>query len=294
MGNGPSPVAAFGAGRAIAASCCLALASAVATADERLAQPEPIAVESVEVVEPTAEREPERLLDGYIAAEDAHVPNFKEDWRELPRTVWSEVKALPSFYNLAVLGTAGGLSAISANNWDQQVRDDTAMHARRWGGLDNVLDVAGHPGTQLGVTGSLYAWSLYADNEQLHSFSRDALHALAITDVADIALKYSFNTTRPNGEHHGFPSGHTASSFALAAVINEHYGPAAGVGAYLFAGMVGWSRIDDRKHDLSDVIFGAALGYVVGRTVVHFDDRCRIRPSIDANGNFELTFWRMF
>lgn len=287
MGNGPSQIA-------IAASCCLALTVIVAPADEPLRPLEPNTVEAVETVEPTVEPEPARLLDNYIAAEDAHVPNFKEDWRELPRTVCSELKALPSLYNLTVLGTAGGLSAISANNWDQQVRDNTAMHARRWGGLDNVFDVAGHPGTQLGVAGSLYAWSLYADNDQLHSFSRDALHALAITDIADIALKYSFNTTRPNGEQHGFPSGHTASSFALAAVIDDHYGPAAGIGAYLFAGMVGWSRIDDRKHDLSDVIFGAALGYVVGRTVTRFDDRCRIRPSIDANGNFALTFWRMF
>ena len=40
-----------------------------------------------------------------------------------------------------------------------------------------------------------------------------------------------------------------------------------GLPAYILAGLVVWERVDDRKHDLSDVVFGAALGYVVGKTL---------------------------
>ena len=39
------------------------------------------------------------------------------------------------------------------------------------------------------------------------------------------------------------------------------------IAGYTFAGFVAWHRIDSGKHDLSDVVFGAALGYTVGAAV---------------------------
>ena len=49
-----------------------------------------------------------------------------------------------------------------------------------------------------------------------------------------------------------FPSGHTMTAFA----------------AYGLAGVVSFSRITTSSHFLSDVFFGAALGYTVGRLTV--------------------------
>src|SRR6185369_13245180 len=40
------------------------------------------------------------------------------------------------------------------------------------------------------------------------------------------------------------------------------------VPSYLAAGAIGMSRISTNKHHLSDVIAGATIGYVTGRTVV--------------------------
>jgi membrane-associated phospholipid phosphatase len=74
---------------------------------------------------------------------------------------------------------------------------------------------------------------------------------------------------RPNGQDDkSFPSGHTSNSFALAAVAERHYGWKVGVPAYILASVVGASRIQQDKHYLSDVVAGATLGYIVGRTVV--------------------------
>jgi membrane-associated phospholipid phosphatase len=56
-------------------------------------------------------------------------------------------------------------------------------------------------------------------------------------------------------------------------VAERHYGWKLGVPAYLVAGIVGASRIDQDKHYLSDVLAGATLGYIVGRTVVRVNDR---------------------
>jgi hypothetical protein len=54
----------------------------------------------------------------------------------------------------------------------------------------------------------------------------------------------------------------------FAAVMHEYYGWQAGVPLYMLAGYSAATRLEDREHDLSDVIFGAALGLVVGHSVV--------------------------
>ncbi len=45
------------------------------------------------------------------------------------------------------------------------------------------------------------------------------------------------------------------------------YGWKVGAPAYAVAGYVAGSRLSENKHYLSDVIFGAAVGIMVGRTV---------------------------
>jgi hypothetical protein len=52
--------------------------------------------------------------------------------------------------------------------------------------------------------------------------------------------------------------------------------------AYVLGGLISWSRIDERDHDLSDVVFGAAMGYVIGKSVADFhlggDGHVRLAP----------------
>lgn len=198
---------------------------------------------------------------------------FKYDAPQFLPSVWSDMKAFfrfhdgPLLYNSLILGAGGGLAAYSNANWDDSVRQNTLDHSRRWGAANNVFDVIGHPATQFTATGILYGVSLINDDPRLHEFTKANLNALIFTTGSVVILKTSFDTTRPNGNSQGFPSGHTASSFAMAAVVDEYYGPWAGVGAYTVAGLVGWQRIDSRNHDLSDVLFGASLGYVIGHTV---------------------------
>jgi membrane-associated phospholipid phosphatase len=76
------------------------------------------------------------------------------------------------------------------------------------------------------------------------------------------------NDRAPNDEKYGWPSGHTSSSVCFAAVLHEYYGWQAGVPLYLLAGYSAATRLEDREHDLSDLVFGAALGWVVGHSVV--------------------------
>jgi membrane-associated phospholipid phosphatase len=108
------------------------------------------------------------------------------------------------------------------------------------------------------------------------------------------ALKSLAGRTRPDGfDRLSFPSGHTSNAFATATVLHRHYGAKVGVPAFALAGFVGLSRVERDRHHLSDVAFGAALGVLVGRTVVRvnsspLDDRAgfelRLAPSTDLRG----------
>jgi membrane-associated phospholipid phosphatase len=80
---------------------------------------------------------------------------------------------------------------------------------------------------------------------------------------------------RGEGFHYGaFPSGHTSAAFCLATVISHEYGEHIWVPivTYALATGVGLSMVTQQQHWMSDVVAGAALGYVIGRLVVrnHF------------------------
>ena len=72
-----------------------------------------------------------------------------------------------------------------------------------------------------------------------------------------------------------FPSGHSIQAWSLATVIaNEYHDrPLVQIGAYGIASAVSLARFTGRKHYLSDVLVGSAMGYGIGRYVYHAHHR---------------------
>ncbi len=67
---------------------------------------------------------------------------------------------------------------------------------------------------------------------------------------------------------HSFPSGHTATAFALATAAAAGTKSKALHPVYFgVAALTAWSRVNNDRHWLSDVIGGAAVGILVGRFV---------------------------
>jgi membrane-associated phospholipid phosphatase len=90
--------------------------------------------------------------------------------------------------------------------------------------------------------------------------------AMVTNGILTEGMKRGFGRKRPNGSCcKSFPSGHTSHSFTIATIVNELYGNEMGIAAYCLAVLVAASRINDNKHYLSDVLFGAGLGTAVGR-----------------------------
>ena len=82
---------------------------------------------------------------------------------------------------------------------------------------------------------------------------------------------YEDTKKMPGASFDGFPSGHTSTAFAIATVFAKMYAdsPAIPVFAYSAATLIGLSRLTEHAHWMSDIIVGAALGYLCGNQVVN-------------------------
>ena len=93
-----------------------------------------------------------------------------------------------------------------------------------------------------------------------------------------------------------FPSGHTATAFAIATVFATQYNDTRiiPVLCYSTAGLVGITRLTEHEHWASDVFVGGLLGYVCGRQVVSHYNRTHMNPdnplSAKPKSATQLTF----
>lgn len=95
--------------------------------------------------------------------------------------------------------------------------------------------------------------------------SADAFSVLFVTAMTRSVKSWS-NVQRPDGSNdHSFPSGHTATAFMTATMLNKEYGhrsPWVGYGAYTVAISTGVMRMMNNRHWMSDVLAGAGMGII--------------------------------
>jgi membrane-associated phospholipid phosphatase len=197
--------------------------------------------------------------------------------------VLGDFRRLPSRENgeWLVLGIA---AAAATHRADADVTEDfagTQPRAFRAGAT-----IGGTP-FELGAAFATFAIARSLNKPGLTSFGGDLIRAQVIAELLTVGVKQGARRTRPDGSGYSFPSGHTSTAFASATVIQEHYGWKFGVPAYAVATYVAASRIETKKHYLSDVAFGAAIGIMAGRTVtIGHQHRFTVTPigSMDGAG----------
>ena len=176
-----------------------------------------------------------------------------------------DVRRLPSLETALILGV-GGASSLAVYPWDDEIVEHMVEEFGSSGFFD-AGEVAGYLGVQLGAGLAVFATGRLTGSSLFSRLGSDLFRAQILNAAATHGTKALVQRRRPNGGRHSFPSGHASSTFATAAVLQRHLGWRAGVPAYALAAYTGASRLADDKHFLSDVIFGAAVGIVVGRTV---------------------------
>jgi len=204
-------------------------------------------------------------------ARPVQAQNQSAEWPTLARPslirpftdVLGDIRRLPNRTNAEFL-VVGLALAAGAHRADADVTED-------FGGTRHTFF---RPGATIGSTpfelGSGFA--TYAIGRSLNkpgvmSLGSDLIRAQVMAEILTVGIKEGTRRARPEGSGFSFPSGHTSAAFASATVIQQHYGWKFGVPAYAVAAYVGASRVEMRKHYLSDVAFGAVVGIVAGRTV---------------------------
>lgn len=84
---------------------------------------------------------------------------------------------------------------------------------------------------------------------------------LLLTTGVTYGLKLGINKQRPDmSNNNSFPSGHTSTVFHSAGYVHRRYGFKYAIPSYVLAGFTAASRVDSKKHDILDVVAGAAIG----------------------------------
>jgi hypothetical protein len=190
----------------------------------------------------------------------ALVHNLKDDVKHLPR--------LNTVYFLA----AGGAAAAAIHPYDDEINE-------RLGG-SGAAETFFKPGKYIGSTPVLIGASVgtYLIGRGKHSrwlqhLGMDEIEGQVLAGAIVLGLKEAVRRERPvrddgtRASGFSFPSGHATATFAAATILQQHLGYKAGLPTYLVASYVAMSRLHDQVHNASDVVFGAAVGIVVGRTV---------------------------
>ncbi|HIJ70505.1 MAG TPA: phosphatase PAP2 family protein [Planctomycetes bacterium] len=193
---------------------------------------------------------------------------WKDVWT-LPDTIIEESKEIiAAGNNLTYLLMAGGASiAMHNTKADHEIADNFDLNRALGKEVDEIVSNVGGPGVHFAATGLWYAISVDRGDELNKQRSWTMMKALSVTGAATMALKLIVNNHTPNDKWLAWPSGHTASSFTVASVLDELYGPEVGFPAYLAAGFVGYRMMDSGDHWASDVVFGAVLGWIVGHHI---------------------------
>lgn len=210
-----------------------------------------------------------RVANAAPADSLASRPSF---WSAARQTVRADMDQLVSRRTVWILGGGAALSAATLG-FENPHQDAVALEHPAFDQMSDFGNQWGNTVTLGSAALALAAIGHVAGSPRLSGTGIDMTRALIYSGVMVSALKVTVHRTRPNGEPYSFPSGHSAAAFSVAPVIGQRFGRGAGVLAYGLAAATGMGRIEDRKHFLSDVAFGAAIGTASGLAVTHANAR---------------------
>ena len=171
-------------------------------------------------------------------------------------------------WELPILAATGILIAKIDRPADNRIQSKSLQEtAGRWSNVGI--------GLELGSAALAYGVGCHEHHSYLRDTGFKALAAMAAAGTVDLGLKLAFDRQFPYtpnstgrfwGGGRAFPSGHSATSFAFAAVVAHRYPQKKWLkwSMYALAAGVSLSRYPAKKHFPSDILMGATLGYVTG------------------------------
>jgi len=264
----------------------------------------PAARRSFDRAAPRARTRPWRFACAALALSSctSTTPEFDAlaaDFRAIPATLWNDAKALYSDpRHLTYLAGGAGLALAAESSAAEAevaryVRDDAFIGDE----TSAILDLSGEGTVVLGLASASYLYARFAERDDLVDISRCTLRAVSQAAIATTLLKTVTSDRRPDtGTSRAFPSGHSSGSMALAVCLQQQYGSSAGVPAFLLSVLIGIQRIERRRHDLGDVVFGWILGYSTAKALYRHESaelHAELAPKFDLERRFVGLNWSL-
>lgn len=173
------------------------------------------------------------------------------------------------YHGLLFMGAVAALSPLDEPIRDgvQDARSSTSNDVAR------VIRHVGQPEVYATVALGTVATGLIAGNPKITRAGARITAGIAVGGAVSTMIKLGLGRRRPFSSEDqytfgpfskadaSFPSGHTMTAFALATgVSDEVHSVPVTIGMYTLATGVAWSRMNDNKHWLTDVVAGAAIG----------------------------------
>lgn len=207
--------------------------------------------------------------DVAVDEEQAAIADHEENASAVRRLLSSfarDISRLPSEDNarLAINGTMLALAAYPFDDVATLGASSSHVLKAAYSGWGKAL---GREWVQGGAALAAYVAGRTFERPAMAAAGADLMQAQVLAVTLTQGIKFAVQRTRPDGEARSFPSGHASAAFATAAVLHQHFGRKAAIPAYAIAVYTSTSRLQANSHYASDVIVGATLGLIVGRTV---------------------------
>ena len=149
---------------------------------------------------------------------------------------------------------------------------------------------------QAGAGLATYGVAKAFGNQKAAYVGRDIVRAQVLSQVMVQTLKYTIRRDRPDHSNDkSFPSGHAASAFATATVLQRHYGWKVGLPAYTIGSYVALARMAWNRHHASDVVMGAGFGIASARTVTMSMAKTKFSVGVQPQvGGASLSFTKIY
>lgn len=169
---------------------------------------------------------------------------------------------------------------------DHPVREGVSkIHSGSVDQVGRLAEKFGNPRYGLALSGAIYLTGYFSENKEIRKTGLMLLEGIFMNGLITEGLKVMIGRSRPHNNEgnfdidfmhmeaddndHSLPSGHTSTVFTIATILSNRIGnPYITAVLYSAAGLTAFQRIQKDHHWISDTIFGAALGTVVGLKVI--------------------------
>ena len=157
-------------------------------------------------------------------------------------------------------------------------------------------NVIGSFAFQMGAGFAAYGAGKAFGSQRAAFVGRDMVRAQVVSQVMVQALKVTVRRDRPDHSNNmSFPSGHSASAFATATVLQRYYGWKVGAPAYALGGYVALARMSWNRHHASDVVMGAGFGIAAARTVTMSVAKTKFNVGVQPQvGGASINFTKIY